>query len=66
MTQESPQYPKEDYMPHKPSEENGLVEDLDLNHDPEYLLEEEPDERETTFQLDFGYFFSQKEIFDYT
>lgn len=66
MTQEYPIREKSEYLPHQPSEENGLIEDLDPDdHDPEYLLENDPEE-DFTIQLDFGYFFNQREIFEYT
>lgn len=67
MTQEEPYNEKDEYLPHKPSEENGLVEDLDPeSHNPEYLLEEQEDDREDdfTFQLDFGYFQYQTQFGD--
>lgn len=65
MTQESPHRPKSEYEKHQPSEENGLIEDLEPGEtEPEYLLEQQ--EQETTFQLDFGYFFNQTQLFDWT
>ena len=64
MTEEIPFRSREDYEPYKPSEEQGLVEDFDDSHDPEYLLEPREDDS-LDIQLDFGYFFSQTDLYDW-
>ena len=65
MTEEHPLRDPAQYKPHQPSEENGLVEDLEEGSpEPEYLLEEERD-TPTTFQLDFGYFTHQTDIYEF-
>lgn len=61
MTQEYPLKRKDDYQ-HRPSVEQGLLEEFDENHDPEYLLEGETMESR---QIDLGEFLYQKELSDY-